>query len=63
MTVMNFLQHVRMHHALYLLAEDKYKIGETAKQVGYYDAGYFCKVFKKATGVLPTQYRKKHMKK
>ena len=34
------------------------KISEIAKMVGYNDANYFYKVFKKYTGYRPSNYRK-----
>ncbi|MBQ6823748.1 MAG: AraC family transcriptional regulator [Clostridia bacterium] len=34
-------------------------MGEVAEQLGYYDAAYFCRSFKKETGLTPAQYAKK----
>ncbi|WP_337588930.1 helix-turn-helix domain-containing protein [Gorillibacterium massiliense] len=34
-------------------------ISEISSMVGYSDHSYFCRVFKKVTGLAPSQYRKK----
>ncbi len=36
----------------------QYLIDEIAENIGYDDASYFTKVFKRYEGVTPTQYRK-----
>jgi len=47
----------RMEHAKALLQNDKnLKIYEVAEACGYSDVKYFCKVFKKHTGLSPSQY-------
>lgn len=46
----------RMIRAKQLLESGPYSVAEVAAMVGYQDAGYFTKVFKKETGMLPKQY-------
>lgn len=46
----------RMLRAKQLLENGLYSVAEVAAMVGYRDAGYFTKVFKKETGILPGQY-------
>ena len=36
-------------------------IGEIAALVGFTDQFYFCRVFRKTTGLSPLEYRKKHV--
>lgn len=46
----------RIQKAKQLLENGFYSVGEVALMVGFKDAGYFTKVFKKETGVLPGHY-------
>lgn len=46
----------RIFRAKQLLESGLYSVAEVASMVGYRDAGYFSKVFKKETGVLPGAY-------
>lgn len=39
-----------------LLQSNMYSVGEVAELLGFSDAGYFTKVFKKETGILPKKY-------
>ena len=48
---------MRMRRAKELLADTNEKIYEIAAEVGYSDAVYFNKVFKKNAGVTPKEYR------
>lgn len=54
----NFLNQVRIEHACELLKDVRLKNYEAAYQVGFQDEKYFTKVFKKITGLSPSQYRK-----
>ena len=49
----------RMQKAKQLLENGFYSVGEVALMVGFKDAGYFTKVFKKETGFLPGRYSKR----
>lgn len=60
-TALKFLHRVRLYHALFLLSDGIVRVGQAARLVGYEDAGYFCKVFKKQMGFAPEDYRRKMM--
>ncbi len=54
----DYLNKVRVEKACKLLKDIRLKVYDIAARVGYNDTKYFCKVFKKNTGVTPSQYRK-----
>lgn len=54
----NYIEEIRMEKAKKFLREDWGNITETARAVGYGDSNYFTKVFKKYTGMTPSQWRK-----
>lgn len=59
LTDMSFNEYVtglRINHAIRLLKEDK-TIGEIADCIGYSDQYYFSRIFKKKTGLSPSEYR------
>jgi AraC-like DNA-binding protein len=60
MTLTNFLNQVRIEEAKILLKQHRTSIDWIAGAVGYDDAGYFARIFKKATGMTPTKYRDVH---
>ena len=63
---MNFLDcltELRINAAKELLAEPFRSSAEVASMVGYEDASYFARAFKKRTGMTPTQYRRQAGKK
>ena len=51
----------RMHLAKSLLENEDLSVAEIALQVGYRDGLYFSRLFKKQTGLSPSEYRKQHM--
>ena len=58
---MNFLDcltELRINAAKELLADPFRSSAEVASMVGYEDASYFARAFKKSTGMTPTQYRR-----
>jgi len=57
-TFLEYLTMVRMEEAKKLLKDTSLSIVAIASQVGYEDASYFSKVFKKYVGISPAQYRK-----
>ena len=59
----SYLTEYRMEQAKRLLQEPTVNIKEVGKAVGYTDANYFAKVFKRATGHSPTEYRMGNLKK
>jgi signal transduction histidine kinase/ligand-binding sensor domain-containing protein/AraC-like DNA-binding protein len=52
-----FIKDIRMKRAVQLLASGQYPVHEIACMVGFADANYFSKSFKKQFGVLPSAYR------
>ncbi|MEF2638994.1 MAG: helix-turn-helix transcriptional regulator, partial [Lachnospiraceae bacterium] len=50
----------RMEEAKRLLREDTVKIKDVAERSGYADSRYFSKVFSKAFGITPKEYRRLH---
>ena len=57
----NFLEYVtelRIQNAKNYLIQTNYDIAEVASAVGYNDLKYFSKLFKKTTGLNPSEFRK-----
>ncbi len=52
-----FLNDIRMEHACSLLLNSRLSVREVAEQAGYKDYFYFAKMFKRHTGLTPTEYR------
>lgn len=52
-----YLQQVRIHNAKLLLRNREYSVETIACMVGYSGSNYFCKVFKRATGETPGEFR------
>ncbi len=47
----------RINEAKYFLEEGKLSVSEIAEKVGYENVNYFSRIFKKKTGMSPTEYR------
>lgn len=56
-----FLNKIRIKKACEFLKQD-ISISDISSMVGYSDQSYFCKVFKKFTGVTPSNFRKNSIK-
>lgn len=54
----DYLNQVRISHAIQLMDETTWKTSDIAKAVGFFNASYFFTIFKKVTGVRPGDYRK-----
>ena len=50
--------HLKMERACYLLDISSQPISQIANSLGYDDAHYFSRLFKKVTGLSPREYRK-----
>ena len=55
---LSYLTSIRMERAKKLLLSSSLSIGEISEQLGFGDYRVFTKVFKKAEGVTPSQYRR-----
>ena len=56
-TVISYLTQYRMHTAMKLLQDCRYKVYEVAELVGYRDVAYVGSTFKKLVGVSPSEYQ------
>lgn len=56
-----FLSRYRVEKAKVMLEDITINVKEISEQVGYNDSNYFTKVFKRITGVTPSEYRRKFM--
>ncbi len=56
--ISEYIERIRMDRAKVLLRNPQLRIAQISEMVGYQDDKYFSKVFKKAAGVSPNQYRK-----
>ncbi len=57
----DYLNRVRIEKAKGFLEKSEISISEISGRTGYADHSYFCKVFKKKTGMSPSSYRRKVM--
>jgi AraC-like DNA-binding protein len=57
-TPIQYLTKIRITKAAELLHQTKYSVEEIAANVGYANANYLTKVFRKTTGMTPGQFRK-----
>ena len=58
--ISEYIVEVRMEKSKEYLKDNKLKLFEVAKLVGYNDANYYAKTFKKAEGLTPSEYREKY---
>lgn len=56
-TIISYLTQYRVHAAMKLLQDCRYKVYEVAEMVGYRDVAYFGSTFKKLVGVSPSEYQ------
>lgn len=57
-TFSDYLVELRIGQAKHLLEENhRYTVTEIAELTGFSDTGYFCRVFKKITGISPNHYK------
>lgn len=55
---LDYLTQIRLKESEKLLEETNLSIREIASRVGYLDEKYYSKLFKKATGIKPSEYRR-----
>ena len=58
-TISQYIVDIRVGNAKTLLRNRALKLYDIALQVGYKDANYFTKIFKRAVGITPSEYREK----
>lgn len=56
-TVNAYITRYRISSAMKLLTDCRYKVYEVAQKVGYKDTTYFSAIFKKVTGLNPSEYQ------
>jgi YesN/AraC family two-component response regulator len=59
-SIMDCLREMRIDRARELLADGDLSVTEISVAVGFENAGYFATCFKQATGMSPSEYRKKN---
>lgn len=57
-TPMQYILSIRLHNAEALLKSNQYNVTEIASIIGYDNPLYFSRIFKKAKGLSPSEYRK-----
>lgn len=57
----DYLNQYRIEVAKKLLQDIRYHIIEVADLSGFHNTRYFSKIFKKAVGITPSEYRKRHL--
>lgn len=60
MSFIDYLTSVRINKAKELLKVTDLTVSEIGYKVGYNDANYFTRVFKRTVGITPTQFKRKH---
>lgn len=58
----NFLTDIRISHAKELLKIGSFKTYEVAARCGYDNPTYFSTIFKRCTGISPSEYRHEHLR-
>jgi len=56
-SINDYITQYRIKQAKLLLRDRRLKLYEVSSRIGYQDANYFAKVFRKVTGLNPSQYR------
>lgn len=63
MTYTDYVSDIRINKAKDLLIENQYSVGQIFEIVGFSNSKYFGKIFKKATGKSPNEYRMEYRNK
>lgn len=61
MTLTEYVTGCRMEKACRLLRRPEYRVGDTAREVGFEDVRYFSSLFKKIYSMTPTEYRNQYV--
>jgi len=62
MSPLNYFNYLKINRARELLATSRTSISDIARSLGYEDPLYFSRMFKKVTGISPSEYRKSLLK-
>ncbi len=57
-TVLSYIRDLKINAAKLLIREQKLSVTEISEKLGFGSLHYFCKLFKKSTGLSPNAYRK-----
>ncbi len=60
MSPRQFVLHVRINAACYLLTRTQSPLSVIALETGFFDQSHFCRLFKRALGITPTTYRRRY---
>lgn len=60
-TITEYIHNVRVEQAKRMLTETDQNTESIARQMGFKDRSYFCKIFKKTAGLSPGEYKKNNM--
>jgi two-component system response regulator YesN len=55
---MDYLNFYRIEQAAHMLDSTELSVTEVGNRCGFWESSYFTKVFRKKTGMTPTEYRK-----
>lgn len=58
--LVSYVNTIKVREACALMKNGGLSMTQIAMQCGFNSSSYFCKVFKKETGISPSEYRKKH---
>lgn len=53
----DYLTDLRIEKSMFMLEKTQKSIKDISLELGYNDSNYFCKIFKRITGLTPTEYR------
>ena len=57
-TLIQYLQNLRIEAAKHLLESGQMPVDDICTEAGYEDASFFRRLFKRTTGLTPSQYRR-----
>ena len=60
-TPMQYIVHLRMTNAMNLIDNTNYNMAQIAAAIGYDNSMYFSRIFKKHTGLTPTEYKNRNI--
>lgn len=61
-TPTQYIIHLRLTNAMHLMENTDYNIEQIAEAVGYDNPSYFRRLFRKHTGMSPSEYKQRHKK-